>query len=266
MENKLKASALKAPKEIYNKSCVSAVCSGTTGIGKTWFATALCHALSLMKKNELYFDADCGLENISYQNNLEISTPYSSLISGKITLNNAVFHFERGKFDVISSPSGEDALTTAPVGRAQILAGDLAHLAQYYDYVFIDCSDDGCKQLNPFFNICKNIIIIVNACSSSSIAAFKKIEELQTIAPRAKFNIVINRALSYEEGRQTYKTLLKASKEYIKVDLNLLGIIRQDARIRDSVINKALLLNRYAKCEGAEDSVAVARRFLEEQS
>ena len=97
------------------------------------------------------------------------------------------------------------------------------------------------------------------------MAAFKKIEELQTIAPQAKFNIVINRALSYEEGRQTYKTLLKASKEYIKVDLNLLGIIRQDARIRDSVINKALLLNRYAKCEGAEDSVAVARRFLEEQ-
>ena len=266
MENSPKPTVVRSSKKIYNKSCISAICSGTTGIGKTWFAAALCHALSLMKKNVLYFDADCGLENISYQNNLEASTPYTSLISGKNTLNNAVFNFEHGKFDVISSPSGEDALTTAPIGRVQILAGDLAHLAQYYDYVFIDCSDDGNKQINPFFSICKNIIIIVNACSSSSIAAFKKIEELQTIAPHSNFDIVINRALSYEEGRQTYTTLLKASKEYIKVDLNLLGIVRQDARIRDSVVNKALLLNRYAKCEGAEDSVTVARRFLEEQS
>ena len=265
MENKPKSAATKKPKPIYNKSCISAICSGTTGIGKTWFAAALCHALSLMRKNVLYFDADCGLENISYQNSLEKSTPYASLINGQCTLNNAVFRFERGKFDVISSPSGEDALISAPIGRAQILAGDLLRLAQYYDYVFIDCADNGSKQLNPFFNICKNIIILVNACSSSSIAAFKKIEELQSIAPQARFNIVINRALSYEEGRQTYKTLLKASKEYIKVDLNLLGIIRQDARIRDTVINHALLLNRYQKCEGAEDSVAAARRFLEEQ-
>lgn len=265
MENIIKSATTKQAKQIDNKICISAVCSGTTGIGKTWFTTVLCHTLSLMKKNVLYFDADCGLENISYQNNLEKSTSYNSLISGKTTLNNAVVNFERGKFDVISSPSGEDALVTAPIGRAQILAGDLSHLAQYYDYVFIDCSDDGNKQLNPFFRICKNIIVIVNACSSSSIAAFKKIEALQTIAPQAEFNIVINRALSFEEGRQTYKTLLKASKEYIKVNLNLLGIIRQDARIRDSVINKALLINRYPKCEGAEDSVNIARRFLEKQ-
>lgn len=265
MENKIKSAAEKMPKKIYNKSCITAVCSGTTGIGKTWFTAALCHALSLMKKNVLFFDADCGLENISYQNNLEKSTPYTSLITGKATLNNAVFHFDRGKFDIISAPSGEDYLPLAPIGRAQILAGDLSHLAQYYDYVFIDCSDDGNKQLNPFFNICNNIIILVNACSSSSIAAFKKIEELQSIAPQTEFYIVINRALSNEEGIQTYKTLLKAGKEYIKVNLNLLGIIRQDARIRDTVINKALLLNRYPKCEGAEDSVTVARRFLEEQ-
>ena len=242
---------------------IVAVCAGTKGIGKTWFTVALCHALSLKHKKILFFDADCGLENVAHQTELQKCADYSALFSGALTLNTAVSPFVDGNFTVICSEPGNDAFNLAPIGRAQILAGDLSSFSQYFDFVLMDCSDNNNQNLNPFLHICKNILIIVNANSSSSTEAFKTITKLKKICPEANFHIVVNRASSYEEGRQAFKTLLKASKEYINIKLNLLGIIRRDARIREAAVSHCLILDRYPDCDGAQDCLLLADNFLE---
>lgn len=239
-----------------------AVCSGTKADGKTWLATSICHQLGLMKKKTLFFDADCGFENISGQLGLDYCTSYNRLLNGNRPLNNAVFHFDKGCFDIVCSFPGENRLNTAPAGRMQLLAGDLAYLSKVYDYVFIDCAADEENSINPFFNICGNVIVLANAESVSLTTAYHQLEKIKKTASRAKINIVINRAISFEEGAQTFKTLLKAAEEYIKVDLNLLGIIRQDSRIREAVVNQSLLLNRYPACEGAKDVEAIVRQIV----
>ena len=242
---------------------IVAVCAGTKGIGKTWFTAAICHALGLLHKKILFFDADCGLENVAHQTELQKCADYSALFSGALTLNTAVSPFVDGNFTVICSEPGNDAFNLASIGRVQVLAGDLTLLAQYFDFVFMDCSDNENQNLNPFLHICKNILIIVNANSSSSAEAFKTILKLKKICPDSHLNIIVNRADSYEEGRQIFKTLLKASKEYININLNLLGIIRRDSRIREAAVNHCLILERYPDCEGAQDCKAIANSFLE---
>ena len=105
---------------------------------------------------------------------------------------------------------------------------------------------------------------MVNAEPNSIISTYTKLEEIKKIMPEMRGNIIINRAFSYDEGSQIYKSLLQAAEEYIKIKLNLFGIIRQDTRIRDAVLNHSLLLNRYSSCEGAEDILAISKRLLEE--
>lgn len=241
-----------------------AFCSGSKGIGKTWLASTICHSLALQKIKVLFFDADCGLENISCQLDISSSTPYSRLLNGSITLNNAVKNFNGGGFDIINSFSGENGLALAPVGRVQLLGEDLAHLANYYDAVFLDCSDEDFKTVNIFFNLCRTIVIIVNTDTQSLTQAYQKIVQLKNICPDAQFKIVINHAQSFEEGRQVFKSLLQAAEKYIKLNLGLLGIIRQDPHIREAVLNRSLLLKRYPSCRGAEDAVTVARSILKE--
>ncbi len=246
-----------------NKNHITAVCAGTKGIGKTWLTVAICHALALMNKKTLLFDADCSIENVAYQTGFNKTVPYNTLLSGQLTLNNAPQFFIDGKFDIICSSPGECLFDTAPIGRVQVLAADLKHLAKYYDHIFIDCADYDSKNLSPLFNVCNDIIVIVNANSASSTEAFKTISKLKNFTSKTAIDIIVNRAASHEEGRQVFKTLLKAAKEYINVDLNLLGVIRQDSRIREAVLNQALILNRYPGCEGAEDCVALVRHFVE---
>ena len=56
----------------------------------------------------------------------------------------------------------------------------------------------------------------------------------------------------------------KEDCNYYRPSLNLAGIIRQDTRIRDCVLNKSLLLNRYLASEGAEDMIKISQKILEE--
>ncbi len=253
--------------EIQNRSSrnnVYAICSGTKASGKTWLAATICHHLGLMKKKALFFDADCGIENISGQLGIEKCVSYSRLLNGSLVLNHAITHFNNGKFDIICSFPGEDGFNKAPEGRMQLLAGDLAYFSKFYDYVFIDCANNEFTSVNPLFNICDHLLVLVNADPPSITAAYHKLEKLKKITAEAHIHTIINRAASFDEGVQAYKTLLKAAKEYIKVDLNLLGIIRQDSRIREAVINQMLLLSRYPSCEGAEDVKSIVRQIIKE--
>ncbi len=246
------------------KNHLIAICSGTKGIGKTWLAVNLSHSLALLRKKVLFFDADCGIENISYQLDFNLKNSYHNLLNGSITLNNGIFKYDKGFFDIICSKSGENLLASAPVGRVQVLAKDLFCFSRNYDYVILDCSDDDIKNVNTFINICNLVFIIVNSDPLSLEGAYKKIEKIKKINPKADIKIIINRVISYNEGNQVYKNLLNAAQTYIKTDLDLIGIIRQDTRIRDCVLNKSLLLNRYIASEGAEDMIKISQKILEE--
>ena len=102
-----------------------AVYSGTKGIGKTWLCASVCHALGLSKKKVLFFDADCGVENISYQLGFNFNYSYNNLLNGMLTLNNAIYKYDKGCFDIIGANTTENVLASAPIGRIQVLAQDL---------------------------------------------------------------------------------------------------------------------------------------------
>ena len=106
-----------------------AVASGKGGVGKTWFSITLAQALSLMRQKTLLFDADFGLANIDIQLGLMTQYDLGSVVAGKLTLNQVVQHYDKGRFDVIAGRSGSAGLASMPIGRLQILGEDLSLLA-----------------------------------------------------------------------------------------------------------------------------------------
>ncbi|MBE6459356.1 MAG: MinD/ParA family protein, partial [Alphaproteobacteria bacterium] len=90
--------------------------------------------------------------------------------------------------------------------------------------------------------------------------AFIKIMTMQY--PKSDINIVVNQANSIREGQRTYDILLKACTNFLKITPPLLGIIRKDTRVRDSIRNQSSILTRYPNSEAAEDVVAIAKRLL----
>jgi flagellar biosynthesis protein FlhG len=77
--------------------------------------------------------------------------------------------------------------------------------------------------------------------------------------------VVINRVNSIEDGLRTYQLLDKACREFLKFSPPLLGVIRQDTRVRDAIRNQTTIITRYPQSEAALDVMTIARRILQNE-
>lgn len=240
-----------------------AVASGKGGVGKTWFSITLAQAFSLYKKKTLLFDGDLGLANVDIQLGLMVENDIGSVVAGEKTLNQVVYSCDKAKIDVIAGRSGSAGLASMPVGRLQILAEDLALLATSYDKIILDMGAGVEKSVRILSGMAEQVIVVCTDEPTSLTDGYAFIKIMTMQYPKTKINIVINQANSLREGQRTYETLLNACKNFLKISPSLLGVIRRDTRVRDSIRNQTPIINRYPTSEATEDVMAIAKRLLE---
>lgn len=251
-----------APKSIKKGRNMIAVASGKGGVGKTWFSITLAHALSGFKQKTLLFDGDLGLANIDIQLGLMVKNDLGNVVSGSMTLNQVVYHSPKTHFDVIAGRSGSAGLASMPIGRLQILGEDLSLLAASYNKVILDMGAGVEKPVRILSGMAEKIIVLCTDEPTSLTDAYAFIKIMSAQYPKCDLNVVINQANSLREGQRTYDTLLKACQNFLKISPPLLGIIRRDTRVRDSIRNQAPLISRYPTSEAAEDVIAIARKLI----
>lgn len=251
------ASALKGKNMI-------AVISGRRGSGKTWFAINLAQALSLFRQKVLLFDGDCGLNNIKIQLGLGSANDLNSVMSGEKSLNQVVFDYDKGHFALAVGNPGASGLSTLSIGRLQILGEDLNILAQNYDHTILDMRSGISNPTKVLAGMSKSAIVICTDDPQSITESYGLIKILTTRYPQTAVSIVINQVNDINNGLRTYNMLDKACREFLKISPPLLGVIRQDTRVRDSIRNQSTIINRYPESEAALDVIAIAKRILKQ--
>jgi flagellar biosynthesis protein FlhG len=74
--------------------------------------------------------------------------------------------------------------------------------------------------------------------------------------------IVVNQATSSAEGEKTYKTLLKACENFLRLKPPLVGMVHHDPRVKDSIRHQTPILTRSPNAEAAEDVQKIAKLIL----
>ena len=115
-----------------------AVASGKGGVGKTWFAVTLAHALANQGRKILLFDGDLGLANVDIQLGLMPKRDLGSVLDGEIALKGALLTYEDGGFDILAGRSGTGSLANLSAQRLAELVIELEKLAVDYDHVVVD--------------------------------------------------------------------------------------------------------------------------------
>ena len=252
-----------APNSVNQRTNLLAVASGKGGVGKTWFSITLAHALTLAGRKALLFDGDLGLANVDVQLGMMPHRDLGTVLAGQTTLAEAATRYPAGGFDIIAGRSGTGSLAQIPPSKLAALRNDLALLSNGYDFVIMDMGAGIERTVRSFATQARACIVVTTDEPTAITDAYAFIKVTAMERPNADLRIVVNMASSVREGERTYGILLKACREFLKIEPELAGIIRRDQHVRDSIRKQSSLLTRYPNTEAAIDIQAIAQRLIQ---
>jgi flagellar biosynthesis protein FlhG len=237
---------------------VIAVASGKGGVGKTWFSVTLSHALARQGKKVLLFDGDLGLANVDVQLGLMAKRDLNDVIRGRLSLDKVVQRYESGEFDIIAGRSGQASLSALPSQRLAMLRDQLLDLAKSYDVVIIDLGAGVDRTVRMMSASAVRSLLVTTDEPTSLTDAYAYIKLGAAAGMSKRVSIVANQAPNALEGEKTYKTLLKACENFLRLTPPLAGIVRHDPRVKDSIRAQTPILTRSPNTEAAQDVEKIA--------
>ena len=255
--NKSAKAGLSKPNGIY------AVASGKGGVGKTWFAITLSHALANLGRKTLLFDGDLGLANVDIQLGLMPKHDLGTVISGKLPLNQATLPFNDGGFDIIAGRSGSGNLADIPANRLHTLGEDLSLLSAAYQNVVLDLGAGVERTVRNLANHVDTVLVLTTDEPTALTDAYAFIKITHMERPTTDIRVVVNMANSTKEGERTYNTILKACEGFLKFSPPLAGVIRRDPKVRDSIRAQSPILTRFPNTEAAIDAGNIVSNLTE---
>ncbi len=238
---------------------IIAVASGKGGVGKTWFSVTLTHAFARMGKRVLLFDGDLGLANVDVQLGLMPKRDLNDVIRGRLSLDKVVQPFEEGGFDIIAGRSGQASLSALPSQRLTVLRDQLVDLSTQYDVVVCDLGAGVDRTVRMLSASATRTVLITTDEPTSLTDAYAFIKLGNAAGLSKNVSIVVNMAPSTAEGEKTYKTLLKACENFLRLTPPLAGMVRIDPKVKDCIRNQTPILIRSPNADAAEDVERIAR-------
>lgn len=245
---------------------VIAVASGKGGVGKTFFSISLAHAISKQGKKVLLFDGDLGLANVDVQLGLMPKRDLNDVIRGRLSLEKIIQKHPDTGFDIIAGRSGQASLSALPSQRLAMLRDQLLEVAEKYDAVVVDLGAGVDRTVRMMSASATKTLLVTTDEPTSLTDAYAFIKLGNAAGMSKNVSIVVNQAPSRVEGEKTYKTILKACENFLRLTPPMAGIIGHDPRVKEAIRAQTPLLTRSPNTNAAEDIEKIAEYAIKELS
>jgi flagellar biosynthesis protein FlhG len=237
---------------------IIAVASGKGGVGKTWFAITLSHALARQGLRVLLVDADLGLANVDVQLGFQPARDLSAVIAGQVGPEEAAVSHPAG-FDILAGRSGSGALAMLDAAGLGAVLAMLPRAAARWDRVVVDLGAGLEAPQRRIAALADTLLVLATEEPTSLTDAYAVLKLHGRDRPGGDARVVVNLASDAASGQRTHAVLARAAATFLKREVPLAGVVRRDAKVRDAIRHQAPLLTRHPGCNAAADVVAAAR-------
>ena len=237
------------------------IASGKGGVGKTWLSVTLSHALSHLGKKVALFDGDLGLANVDIQLGIMPDRDLGHVISGECDFSGIATPYsdnDGSSFDVLPGKSGSGALGSLSRQTLTQLRRGLTETALQYDRLLLDMAAGVDPAVTILSNHSGKILVVMTADPTSLTDAYAFIKLTVMQNPQADIAIVVNNVPSKKDGDRAHSAIKRACEGFLKISPPLIGIIRTDTKVVDSIRAQVPILTRHPNSDAAADVKALA--------
>lgn len=242
---------------------IIAIASGKGGVGKTWFSITLAHTLARAGRQVLLFDGDIGLANIDVQLGLTVSKDISLVVRSGAHVKDVITPFDDGGFDIVAGRSGSASLAMMGGDVLNRLIDQIYSLRKQYDVILLDLGAGVEEHVRLLTQSAGHAIIVITDEPTSLTDAYAFIKLTLQTKPDMRFSVVVNQAATQKEGEHTWQALERACQNFLGHSPPLLGVIRKDNKVKDTIRAQTSLISKSPRTIAATDVAAISAKLLQ---
>lgn len=213
---------------------VIAVVSGKGGVGKSNFSLNFAINLSRKGQKVLIFDMDIGMGNIDILMGLTSRGSFVDIFKPDVSIQDIIKEGPEG-VDFISGGSGLATLFKLDSDKLSYFLSQLGKLALDYDYILFDMGAGITEDSLQFLLSVHEIFVVTTPEPTAITDAYSMMKYICTKEHNAEFYLIVNRALSDEEGTSTLKRLSEVMRQFLKKEIVQLGYLPDDRNVNKAV-------------------------------
>ena len=248
------------------KHNIIAVASGKGGVGKTWFSITMTHLFARAGRRACLFDGDVGLANIDVQLGIAPPQDLSEIFTGNKHLRDIAYPYEEGGFDIIPGRSGSGDMANLPEKALGSLRAQLHDIGEDYDFIVMDLGAGIERNVRYLAGLADKVIVVLTDEPTSLTDAYAFIKLCLQQNNKANIQLVVNQAATQKEGERIYAAITKACESFLNYTPKLLGIIRKDNKVRETIRSQTPMLKKSPSSTAATDAAAISVKLMQPEA
>lgn len=233
------------------------ICSGKGGVGKSVLTANIAASIADNGSEVLVFDSISDLPNQHIIFGAEPPIRLSSVLSGKVDLESAVFKVRKNTSLLVDSPFEIDDSDEMVCDMNDIVV-DIKKL-NLYDYLLIDTPSGISDQLISFCYLSDLVVLLITDEPTSLLDAYGLVKVLVNYINPEKILLLVNNVIDSEDAAEVSQKLNLATNKFLNIDLEILGFVPYSRNVRLSIQRQELLIDIYNDDESSISVKQIAR-------
>ena len=215
--------------------------SGKGGVGKSLLAALLAAELARGGRRVLLFDACQNQGNLHVLLGLRPAARLEQLLSGEVGPEDLVIEAAE-RLWLLPGDSGDEALYGLTSADRARLHQRLAGLYGDYDVAIVD-SGPGIESVVRATIGASRMVVVTTPEPASLSDSYALMKILAHQVPSLEVDVMVNRALTPEEGRAAFERLELAAERFLRRRVGYLGAVLEDAGLRRRALGSGSILD-----------------------